>query len=106
MPKAAPFQAVCRAMCAVLLAAMLSACASTADGVLVPTAASAPGATLVPMLLYIDRYPTISPVDEFHHIDYAIRISHGDLLGRGDRRADRAPWAGPGRRGGGGADRR
>lgn len=45
-------------------------------------------ATLVPMLLYIDRYPTISPVDEFHHIDYAIRISHGDLLGRGDRFGD------------------
>ena len=61
MPKAAPFQAVCRAMCAVLLAAMLSACASTADGVLVPTAASAPGATLVPMLVATTRAPTSDP---------------------------------------------
>ena len=61
MPKAAPFQAVCRAMCAMLLAAMLSACASTADGVLVPTAASAPGATLVPMLVATTRAPTSDP---------------------------------------------
>ena len=61
MPKAVSFQAVCRAICAALLAAVLSACVSTADGVLVPTAVSAPGATLVPMLVATTRAPTRDP---------------------------------------------
>ncbi|NLA36943.1 MAG: hypothetical protein GX868_14830 [Actinobacteria bacterium] len=41
--------------------------------------------TLVPVLMYNAKYPTISPIDEFHHIDYAERLSDGDLIGLGDR---------------------
>lgn len=41
--------------------------------------------TLVPVLMYTEKYPTISPVDEFHHIDYAVRLSEGGLVGLGDR---------------------
>jgi len=37
------------------------------------------------VVLYQMKYPNISPIDEFAHIDYAAKLSEGSLVGRGDR---------------------
>ncbi len=39
----------------------------------------------VPVVMYQLKYPNISPIDEFAHIDYAAKLSEGSLVGRGDR---------------------
>ena len=42
------------------------------------------GLALLQVLLFIDRYPQFSPVDELQHADYMITAAHGELLRRGD----------------------
>jgi hypothetical protein len=41
------------------------------------------------VVLYQVRYPQVSPIDEFAHADYAMRIAQGDLVRRGDHYSDK-----------------
>lgn len=60
MPIAAPIRALGHAVCVAVLAAALNACAGLPEGVLVPTA-TAPGATLVPIMVATTRAPSADP---------------------------------------------
>lgn len=65
------------------------------------------GVALTCSLFHIARYQQFSPIDELRHLDYAIKISHGELTHFGDkigeiamreemcRKVDLAGWADP-----------
>lgn len=38
--------------------------------------------------LHVHRYPTLSPIDELQHFDYAYKVAHGELVRNGDRVGD------------------
>jgi hypothetical protein len=37
------------------------------------------------LIVFIHRYPTVGPIDELQHVDYAEKISRGDLVEQGDK---------------------